>query len=172
MDLKLLTNRPSYNIHPESKSIIRFHDCDPYRHLNQSEYLNYFVDAREDHLREHYGLDVYQFGLENGHGWMVVKNQIAYLRQVMAHEVVTIQTHLIGLDSSNIQVEMLMWDELKTKPKALLWGSFTYVNLKEGKRALHPDELIAFLSKLKWDGPAGLSFDERISDLYTIGKTK
>ena len=34
----------------ESKHLIRFPDCDPFNHLNNSRYLDYFINAREDHL--------------------------------------------------------------------------------------------------------------------------
>ncbi len=170
MDLKLLTHLPYYAVHPESKAMVRFHDCDPNNHLNQSKYLDYFVDAREDQLRDTYGLDLYNFGRENGHVWMATKNQIAYLRQVSVHEVVTIQTHLIDFDQSNATVEMLMWDEQKTKPKSLLWASFAYVNIAQGKRASHQEEILEFFGKVKWDGIVGQSFDQRLGAVYAFGK--
>lgn len=172
MDLKLLANLPEYHVHPESKLIVRFQDCDPFRHLNQSRYLDYFVNAREDQLREHYGLDIYRFAMENGLAWMVVRNQIAYLRQVMVNEIVTIQTHVIEYDQQNLTVEMIMWDENKIKPKALLWGTFAFVNLLEGRRADHPAEMMEYYSKVHWDGAKGQTFDQRIQALYAIGKEK
>ena len=44
----------------ESKTLIRFQHCDPFNHLNNSEYLNYMVNAREDQLIKHYGIDIYK----------------------------------------------------------------------------------------------------------------
>lgn len=170
MDLNQLTHLKEYNRHPESKMMIRFHDCDPFRHLNQSRYLDYFVNAREDQLRLQYGLDIFRFAMENGHGWMVTKNQIAYLRQVLVNETVTIQTHIMDFDESNIKVEMVMWDEAKIKVKALLWGSFAYVNLKDSKRDVHSFELMEFYGKLKWNDHKDKTFDERISELHSFGK--
>ena len=29
----------------------RFSDCDPFGHLNNARYIDYFINAREDHLR-------------------------------------------------------------------------------------------------------------------------
>ena len=42
----------------ESNMKIRFQDCDPFNHLNNAAYLNYFMNAREDHLIENYGIDI------------------------------------------------------------------------------------------------------------------
>ena len=33
-----------------STAIIRFQDCDPYSHLNNGRYLDYFMNAREDQV--------------------------------------------------------------------------------------------------------------------------
>ena len=45
---------------PTSSVIIRFQDCDPFGHLNNARYLDYFINAREDHLAEYYDLDIYE----------------------------------------------------------------------------------------------------------------
>ncbi|MEO6346652.1 MAG: acyl-CoA thioesterase, partial [Aquaticitalea sp.] len=38
----------------ESKMKIRFHDCDPFNHLNNSKYIDYILTARGDQLIENY----------------------------------------------------------------------------------------------------------------------
>lgn len=172
MDTKTLANLPDYQVHPESKLIVRFQDCDPFRHLNQSRYLDYFVNAREDQLREHYGLDIYKFAMENGAGWMVVRNQIAYLRQVMVNEIVLIQTHVIEYDLQNVTVEMIMWDEHKVRPKALLWATFAYVNMQEGKRANHSEDIMEFYRRIKFTSGEPQTFDQRVATLLAAGKEK
>lgn len=171
MDLDFLSSLTSYPDTLDSKLRIRFQDCDPFLHLNQACYLNYFVNAREDHIREHYGLDTYKYARETGQGWMVTKNQIAYLRQVMVNEVVTVESHITAFDDTRIEVEFIMWDEFKFKPKALLWATYTFVNLNEGKRAKHSHSINAFFAKIKWNGLVpGTGFDDRIRDLYNIGR--
>lgn len=171
MELEYLSTLSSYPDTLESQLRIRFQDCDPFLHLNQACYLNYFVNAREDHLRTHYGLDIYKYAKENGLGWMVTKNQIAYLRQVMVNEIVTIESHITSYDDTSINVEFIMWDETKTKPKALLWATYTFVNLAEGKRAKHPSGINDFFARIKWNGLSlGISFDDRIKELYNIGR--
>jgi thioesterase III len=171
MDLSLLNKLPSYPQTMESSYRVRFQDCDPYLHLNQASYLNYFVNAREDHLRDHYGLDVYRFAKENGLAWMVTKNQIAYLRQVFVNELVRIETHITSFDESSIQVEYIMWDDQKIKPKALLWATYTFVNVALGKRASHLPEINEFFAKVLWPGlDPGTAFDQRIAQLFQVNK--
>lgn len=68
---------------PSSSVIIRFPDCDPFGHLNNSRYIDYFINAREDHLRDNYGLDVYNAG---GVSWVTGIQHIAYLKPVFLME--------------------------------------------------------------------------------------
>ena len=43
----------------ESTTHIRFQDCDPFGHLNNAQYLDYFMNAREDHLLANYAFDIF-----------------------------------------------------------------------------------------------------------------
>ena len=65
---------------PESRVLIRFPDCDPFNHLNNSRYLDYFINAREDHLYLHYQFNPYEYAKEKLLAWVVTQNQISYLR--------------------------------------------------------------------------------------------
>lgn len=49
---------------PESRVKVRFPDCDPFNHLNNSRYLDYIMTARGDQLIEHYGFDIYRLARE------------------------------------------------------------------------------------------------------------
>ncbi|HRG10148.1 MAG TPA: acyl-CoA thioesterase, partial [Cyclobacteriaceae bacterium] len=53
-----------------STAKIRFHDCDPFNHLNNSRYLDYFMTARGDQLIEHYNLDIYKLAQQEFIGWV------------------------------------------------------------------------------------------------------
>ena len=44
----------------ESKTKIRFQDCDPFNHLNNASYINYLINAREDQLIKYYDIDIYK----------------------------------------------------------------------------------------------------------------
>ena len=52
----------------KSTYTIRFSDCDMFAHLNNARYIDYFLNAREDHLRTYYNLDLRTFQ-QKGLSW-------------------------------------------------------------------------------------------------------
>jgi len=115
---------------------IRFPDCDPFGHLNNSRYIDYMLNAREDHLKDFYQMSLDQFYKE-GLGWMVNSHQIIFIRPAIYNEKVAIQSCLIDAAESHLLVEMTLWDEALTTCKAILWTKFTHVNLKTGRKEKH-----------------------------------
>ena len=126
----------------ESKTKIRFQDCDPFNHLNNASYFNYLINAREDQLIANYDLDIYVHGKNNGKSWVVGSHQIAYLKPATLMETVTIDSQLIKYGSKNLVVEIRMWNESKTELKAVLWSSFVYFNLRQLTSEKHSEELL------------------------------
>src|SRR6201986_2401053 len=120
----------------ESVYTVRFNDCDPFGHLNNSKYIDYFINAREDHLREHYGINLKEWALQ-GHAFVVSRHEIRYLRPVTYNDVVGIQSALIGWGDTSLLVEMLMMDEAG-QLKAILWTEFTRIDPKTGRRIAPP----------------------------------
>src|SRR5579863_2725476 len=92
---------------PQSFYTVRFNDCDPFGHLNNSRYLDYFLNAREDHLKDHYNIDIKEW-VKQGQIFVVTAHEIRYLRPANYGESVTIQSALIGVGESWLQVEMVM----------------------------------------------------------------
>ena len=93
-----------------STSIIRFQDCDPYAHLNNGRYLDYFMNAREDMVWKAYDFNIYDYSRDTGLGWVVTQNQIAYLRPAILMEEVIMESQLTESKPKFIQVEMRMLD--------------------------------------------------------------
>src|SRR6188768_1364421 len=92
--------KPISDISPEvlrSTAIIRFQDCDPYAHLNNGRYLDYFMNAREDQLVKEYDFNIYEYSRTTGLGWVVTQNQISYLRPALLMEEVTVESQLIEI---------------------------------------------------------------------------
>lgn len=81
------------NRSPSSTCKIRFSDCDLFGHLNNACYLDYFLNTREDHLKEAYNIDLNQF-LQQDLAWLVKSNIITYLRPAIYQEIVRIKTSL------------------------------------------------------------------------------
>ena len=126
-----------------STAIIRFQDCDPYAHLNNGRYLDYFMNAREDQLWKTYDFNIYEYSRTTGLGWVVTQNQIAYIRPALLMEEVTMESQLIDSKSKFAQVEMRMYDADR-KLKSLLWAQFVHVDIRGGKSVALSEELQTF----------------------------
>lgn len=129
----------------ESFYTVRFSDCDPFRHLNNAHYIYYFLNAREDHLKHYYDMDLATF-YKKGSGWVVVQHEINYLRPAAFNEKICIRTGLLEISSEHLLVEMTMLDEKKSQLKALMHTTFTPVSLNTGKREAHSNEFMEFIS--------------------------
>ncbi|MFY0630982.1 MAG: acyl-CoA thioesterase [Flavobacteriaceae bacterium] len=147
-----------------SKAIVRFQDCDPFNHLNNGNYIDYFMNHREDMLIEHYGINVYQMAKEQGISWVSGSNQIAYLRPALLMEKVTIESELIHYTDSLLLVEMRMYNEDKTQLKSVLWASFVHFNLLKQKKHQHSEELMTFFKSIHTP-LAQRTFEERINHI-------
>lgn len=124
---------------PQSLIVARFQDCDPFGHLNNARYIDYFLNARQDHLLAYYNFRTYEPGMQAS--WVVRSTQIAYLRPVAAMEEVLVRTRLIHFAETSLVVEGLMLDQDARSLKALIWFDFVYISLASGRPAKHPEEL-------------------------------
>ncbi len=118
---------------PSSFYTIRFNDCDPFGHLNNSKYIDYFLNAREDHLKEAYDIDLREWASQ-GIGFVVSQHEIRYLRPANYNDIVCIQTALIGAGDSWLLVEMSMYDQERQQLKAIIWSKFTSIDIRTGRK--------------------------------------
>lgn len=149
----------------ESKVLIRFPDCDPFNHLNNARYIDYFINAREDHIMDNLNFNIYQYAAQQGFGWVVGKNQIAYLKPAFLMETVVIDSTLLKAGEREVLVEMKMWNERKDKLKAILWSNFVHINMKTQKPESHSGELMGIFKPFENPLPSPMSFEERIEQL-------
>ncbi|KFF02976.1 acyl-CoA thioesterase [Flavobacterium reichenbachii] len=126
----------------KTKRKVRFQDCDPFNHLNNSKYLEYFINAREDQIESHYNLDVFEHMKTTGLSWVVASNQISYLKPAFTMETVLIESQLIQYTDNLLLVEMKMWNENETELKAILWVKFIQYNIQTKKAAKHSEDLM------------------------------
>ena len=133
----------------QSTTKIRFQDCDPFNHLNNAAYLNYFVNAREDQILEQYGLDIYEMASTIGVSWVVGSNQIAYINPAFLMEEVIIESQLLNFDETSLFIELKMWNKDKTKIKAIMWSSIVHFNLMKQKREIHSEELMKLFKNVQ-----------------------
>jgi acyl-CoA thioester hydrolase len=133
---------------PHSFYTIRFTDCDLFGHLNNGRYIDYLLNAREDHLKTEYGLDLTDF-YKQGVSWLVAAHEISYIRPAAYNERVSVMSALIKLEPGSLLVEMLMMDEKHTHIKSLMWTKFIHVNVKTGKRESHTDTFMDFARSIE-----------------------
>ncbi|WP_445452441.1 acyl-CoA thioesterase [Flavobacterium sp. 25HG05S-40] len=136
------------NKNPDSTYKIRFTDCDLLGHLNNARYIDYFLNAREDHLKNEYDLDLQSYYTKNL-GWVVSHHEIAYLKPARYNEIVLIQSSLFNLGEDFIEVEMVMMDEKKHSLKAIMRTKFTSINIKTGKKEMQHPEFMQWANLVK-----------------------
>jgi acyl-CoA thioester hydrolase len=148
----------------ESEALIRFPDCDPFNHLNNARYLDYFMNAREDHLSRYMDFDLYRLARDERLAWVVTINRIAYLKPAMLMETVVIDSTILEWRERDLVVEMRMWDQSKARLKALLWSTFAHVDLRTGKAIPHSADLSARFRPLEAPLPdPSTTFERRLA---------
>ena len=152
----------------ESEATVRFQDCDPFNHLNNARYIDYFLNAREDQLLKHYGLDIYGHTMTTGAGWVVGRSQIAYFKPAKLMEHVIIQSQLIKFGKRDITVEMRMLDTEKSQLKAFMWANFVHFRVQTVKSEAHTEPLMEMFTEVLAPMSAA-NFDERFLDLVSGG---
>jgi acyl-CoA thioester hydrolase len=142
---------------------VRFSDCDPLGHLNNSKYIDYFLNAREDHLKEHYDIDL-KVWVQQGNAFVVSAHEIRYLRPVTYNESVAIQSALIGWGDSSLLVEMCMFGRDR-QLKAILWTTFTRIHPATGKKMAHPPEFRPWIDGALAEGITEQGLSARVEGL-------
>jgi len=156
------------NIIPKSVYTVRFSDCDLFGHLNNARYIDYFLNAREDHLKTHYNLDLVEFYQKNI-SWVVGGHEIAYLRPALYNEVVTIQSTLLNADAEYLLVETQMKNENESHLKAIMRTKFVPIDTKTGRKAPHETSFLDWAKTIENTTIVSYStLQERINQLSLI----
>lgn len=149
---------------------IRFADCDPLGHLNNVKYVEYMLNAREDHVEERYHFTFDSYIKKTGCIWVAIENKISYLREVKSQQVVRIASKIIEIDDRTMVVEVLMTDLDNKIVNAVLWLKLIYFNMKTRKAEKHSHkEMALFLEDVC--ELEQKDFDERIIFLRKRNKT-
>jgi YbgC/YbaW family acyl-CoA thioester hydrolase len=132
----------------ESEAWIDFQDCDPFGHLNNARYLNYFMRARTEQLKASYGFDLYEHTAKTGNGWVVGETHLAYLLPAKFNETVKIKTRLLHYDSFRLVPEAFMLSQDGKRVHALGWIEFIYVNSAKGRPVKYDEALQSLFSAI------------------------
>ena len=132
----------------ESDYRIQFSDCDPFGHLNNARYIEYFYNARVEQVREQLDFDIYEIARQEKKSWVVSLSQIAYFYPVEYNEIVTIKTRMIELTPYKVTAEYIMSNRKNHKLHSILWSGFTFIDLATGRPTRHPDKMHAFFETI------------------------
>ena len=130
---------------------VRFSDCDPIGHLNNVKYLDYMLNAREDHVESGYGFTYEQYTRKTGCTWITIQNEIAYLKEVRYNAKVIISSKTIEVGDRVSKVEILMKSEDGQTIHSVLWMTVIYFNMKTRKSDAHPEDTKRLFEKFLVD---------------------
>lgn len=156
------------NMEPITDVTIRFQDCDPFGHLNNARYIDYFINVREDHLLEHYNLDIFERQKQSNKNWVISKTKISYLFPVLFREKISVMTRLIKYSNNSLLMEGVMFDNNRKILKSIIWIEFRYFNIEKAKLAKHADELMELFDKISIKNINTESFDERVKEIISL----
>jgi YbgC/YbaW family acyl-CoA thioester hydrolase len=160
------------NKEPHSLYKIRFSDCDMFGHLNNARYLDYLINAREDHLKDEYAFDFMKY-YKNDLAWVISSHEIVYARPAVYNEMVFIQSTLLALDDASIHIEMIMMNEKQDHVKAIMRSKLIPVNTKTGRREQHQAEFMEWAMELvNQEVDEALGLQERLKQVSTACKAK
>ncbi|MES2006053.1 MAG: acyl-CoA thioesterase [Bacteroidota bacterium] len=153
------------NKNPNSQYKIRFTDCDMLGHLNNARYIDYLINAREDHLKTHYNLDLMEYYMK-GVAWVIRSHEIIYSRPAMYNEMVEISSSLRYVDNELLHLETVMQNEKRDHVKAIMWSRLVPVNSMTGRKIQHDAAFLNLVQGLVSNGAAMKgSLQDRIDQL-------
>ncbi|WP_291724579.1 acyl-CoA thioesterase [Bernardetia sp.] len=168
--------QPKHDINPLSKTemLVRFQDCDPYGHLNNGRYIDYFLDGRDNQVTYDYGWRLVDFINEEKKGWVVQKQELGYFRPAIYGEEIVIRTATVFFDDSNLMIECRMLNKDETQLKSLLWMKLVFINLANGRRTQHTENIKEFFTKVRLNefDATKITFDERAKELIAFYKSR
>lgn len=114
---------------------VRFADCDPLGHLNNVKYLEYMLNAREDHVEANHGFTYEQYTAKTGCTWVAIENQISYLKELRYNSSVNITSRIIETTDRISKVEMTMHEVESGQVNAVFWMTVIHFDLKTRRSA-------------------------------------
>lgn len=149
---------------------VRFSDCDPIGHLNNVKYLEYMLNAREDHVEKGYGFTYEEYTRKTGCTWITVQNEIAYLKEVRYNAKVIITSKTIEIGDRLSKVEIIMKSEDGKTIHSVLWLTVIYFDLKTRKSLPHPEDTKKLFTRFLTELPEK-DFQSRVLALRKLNKS-
>jgi acyl-CoA thioester hydrolase len=140
---------------------ILFSDCDPFGHLYNARYIDYFLDAREEHVAANY--PVLHAALQSREtNWVIVSNDVRYVSGAKLGEVVSIASAIVKHTRNSALLEITMRN--CSGLKAMMWSLLRHVDLRRGIVVNHTEVIQQFLQDVCV--PSGCTtVDQRLKEI-------
>ena len=125
----------------ETELVVRPDDIDMNNHVHSSRYIDYLLAARFDQMRRCYKMPMEEF-IERGFGWVMKTFTVEFLRQLRIGETVVVRTWLEVLERRDVLVKFEMVKKETGKLSAEGNARFTLIDLKTGRPAVIPPDII------------------------------
>jgi len=133
------------NKRPSLVRRVLFSDCDPFGHLYNARYLDYFLDAREEHVALNYPL-LHAALQSRETNWVIVSNNVRYISGAKLGDTVTVESAIVRFTRNSVLLEVAMSND--TGLKAIMWSWLRHVNLQRGIVINHTAEIQQFLQEV------------------------
>ena len=127
---------------------VNFEDCDPFSHLNNTNYISYFLTAREEQLRTNDVLNIFEHVKTTGNGWAVTSHNIRYLRPSLLGEELEIWTRMLSFDRFKNLVEFVMICPKKRQLKSIMHSEFAYISIKKAKTVALDEQTLGLFKEI------------------------
>mgnify|MGYP001555614832 CR=1 FL=1 len=127
---------------------VSFEDCDPFAHLNNANYLNYFLNARETQLRKNKVLNIFDHAKQTGKSWAVASHDIRYIKPAHLGEQVEIWSRMLTYESFVNLVEFIMISPEKRQVKAVMHTRFAYFTIDTSKPTAPEDQIRTLFNQI------------------------
>jgi YbgC/YbaW family acyl-CoA thioester hydrolase len=114
--------------------------------LNNAAYIDYIINAREDQLNAHYGINLYKYAQEEKKAWVVASHKIDYLYPAKVMEELTVCTRVLSYTQKSITIEGVLKNQERKYTR--METTFVFVDLKSGRPTDHTDEWMNFLESV------------------------
>lgn len=124
---------------PTTKHRIAFKDCDLFGMLYNTRFLDYVLDARNEHLIDYHNVDFVKYHYEGGRTFVVAGHQVSYFEPGRAHEQVLVSTGIIFADNHQMVLEGAMTSLDGKRLKFHQWTRLKVLDPATGKAATITD---------------------------------
>ena len=125
----------------ETEMPVRPDDIDFLNHVHSSRYFDYVLAARYDQMSRCYGVSMETF-LNQGLGWVVKEAHIEFKRPLILGDWMRVQTRVAEFCKDGVRVEFVILKKGTGKISSTGWCQYTLVELKTGRSALLPPEVV------------------------------